>query len=257
MLAASLFLFSRLGVHATFWNLLPGDDPRRRRHVGGDAADHRRRDGIGAAATRPGVGSAVLNSVRQVGGSLGIAVLGAIVAAASRQAPSPRATIPALGPHERLPSRASSVGAVVALVGAVIAASRCRKRPHAPGARQRRALGRSRPDGRDDSAAEARGRRAAAGGARRGLRASSSARATAARRRPRSPARQASPSRSSTATSARSATSTSRAWPRPGGSSASLRGGARDEPEGCLGAIMDAYMAEHGGCGSSTSGCRR
>ena len=69
-----------MGAHESFWNLLPA-------MVLG---------GIGMAAAMPpttaaamqsvrpdkaGVGSAVLNSMRQVGGSLGIALMGAIVAA--------------------------------------------------------------------------------------------------------------------------------------------------------------------------------
>jgi EmrB/QacA subfamily drug resistance transporter len=79
LLAISLFLFSRQGIHSDFFGLLPG-------MVTG---------GIGMALTmtpttaaamasvrrdKAGVGSAVLNSMRQVGGSLGIAVMGAIVA---------------------------------------------------------------------------------------------------------------------------------------------------------------------------------
>ena len=81
VLASSLFLFSRMGADETFWGLLPA------MILGG----------VGMSATMPpvtttamgsvspdkaGVGSAVLNSMRQVGGSLGIAVMGAIVASA-------------------------------------------------------------------------------------------------------------------------------------------------------------------------------
>jgi EmrB/QacA subfamily drug resistance transporter len=80
ILAVHLVLLSRLGPDATFWNLLPAFV------VGGI--------GMGitftpsaAAATRSvpveksGVGSAVLNSARQVGGTMGVAVMGAIMAA--------------------------------------------------------------------------------------------------------------------------------------------------------------------------------
>ena len=71
------------------------------------------------------------------------------------------------------------------------------------------------------------------------------ARATAAPRRPRSPARRASPSRSSTATSARSATSTSPASTRPGAAFREFAEEAlAEDPDGCLGAIADAYMAK-------------
>src|SRR4051794_39859697 len=82
LVAFSLLLFSRLSEDSTFWTLLPA-------MVLG---------GVGMAATmtpttaaamgsvqrdKAGVGSAVLNSSRQVGGSLGIAVMGAIVASAA------------------------------------------------------------------------------------------------------------------------------------------------------------------------------
>jgi EmrB/QacA subfamily drug resistance transporter len=76
--AISLLVFSRLDAGSDFWDLLPG------LLVGGL--------GMGLAMTpttsaamgsvpidKAGVGSAVLNSMRQVGGALGIAVMGAIV----------------------------------------------------------------------------------------------------------------------------------------------------------------------------------
>ena len=80
LLGISLLIFSRLDRSSSFWDIFPG------LIVGG----------IGMAITmtpttsvamgsvpvdKAGVGSAVLNSMRQVGGSLGIAILGAIVAA--------------------------------------------------------------------------------------------------------------------------------------------------------------------------------
>ena len=56
-----------------------GAAPRRPRHVAGDVADDRRRDGLGAG--REGrSGSAIINSLRQIGGSLGVAVMGALMA---------------------------------------------------------------------------------------------------------------------------------------------------------------------------------
>jgi EmrB/QacA subfamily drug resistance transporter len=79
LIALSLVLFGRLDADATFWSILPG------LVVGG----------IGMACTmapttasamgsvpvdKAGVGSAVINSMRQVGGSVGIAVMGAIFA---------------------------------------------------------------------------------------------------------------------------------------------------------------------------------
>jgi EmrB/QacA subfamily drug resistance transporter len=79
ILSISLLLYQRIGLHSTFWTLLPA-------MVLG---------GIGMALTmspmtsvamasvpvdKAGVGSGVLNSFRQVGGSLGIALMGAILA---------------------------------------------------------------------------------------------------------------------------------------------------------------------------------
>ena len=48
----SLLIFSRLGRARAFWDLLPGDAPRRRRHGAGDDADDRGRDGLRAGRTR-------------------------------------------------------------------------------------------------------------------------------------------------------------------------------------------------------------
>jgi EmrB/QacA subfamily drug resistance transporter len=79
LIASQLFYFSRLTADSTFWNLLPG------LLVGGAGMALTMTPGA-AAATRSvpvdkaGVGAAVLNAFRQVGGSLGIAVMGAIVA---------------------------------------------------------------------------------------------------------------------------------------------------------------------------------
>jgi EmrB/QacA subfamily drug resistance transporter len=91
LLGISLLIFSQLDRSSSFWDIFPG------LIVGG----------IGMAITmtpttsvamgsvpvdKAGVGSAVLNSMRQVGGSLGIAILGAIVAASlSVPATDPRA----------------------------------------------------------------------------------------------------------------------------------------------------------------------
>jgi EmrB/QacA subfamily drug resistance transporter len=79
ILGISLLFYQRVGLHSTFWTLLPA------MILGG----------IGMAMTmspmtsvamgsvpvdKAGVGSGVLNSFRQVGGSLGIALIGAILA---------------------------------------------------------------------------------------------------------------------------------------------------------------------------------
>ena len=134
LLAGSLFLFSRMGGHESFWGLLPA-------MVLG---------GVGMSATmspvtstamgsvphdKAGVGSAVLNSMRQVGGSLGIAVMGAIVAASisgSAAAPGTHAD-PAQfiqGFHHAL-----EVATAIALVGAAIGVATLRKVHHPETAR--------------------------------------------------------------------------------------------------------------------------
>jgi EmrB/QacA subfamily drug resistance transporter len=86
LLSISLLLYQRVGLHSNFWTLLPS-------LVLG---------GIGMALTmspmtsvamgsvpvdKAGVGSGVLNSFRQMGGSLGIALMGAILASYLHAAP--------------------------------------------------------------------------------------------------------------------------------------------------------------------------
>jgi MFS family permease len=78
LVAISLVFFAQLDQHSSFWNILPGllfggvgmamtMTPTTAAAMGSVSVD------------KAGVGSAVLNSARQVGGSLGIAVMGAIV----------------------------------------------------------------------------------------------------------------------------------------------------------------------------------
>jgi EmrB/QacA subfamily drug resistance transporter len=89
-LTGTLLLFARLGVDAGFWDLLPS------MLLGGVGMSLAMTPTTAAAmssvpADKAGVGSAVLNSMRQVGGSLGIAIMGAIIAASVHVAPrSPR-----------------------------------------------------------------------------------------------------------------------------------------------------------------------
>ncbi len=120
VLAASMFVFSRLGLGASFWELLPG------MLLGGVGTGFAMAPTTAAAmsSVRPekaGVGSAVLNSMRQVGGSLGIAVMGAIVASGistSLAAGHSRPVAFVSGYHHAL-----DVSALIALAGAVIAAT--------------------------------------------------------------------------------------------------------------------------------------
>jgi EmrB/QacA subfamily drug resistance transporter len=79
LLSGSLLFFGRMDIHTTFWGLLPA------MLLGGVGMATAMAPVTAAAmgSVRPdkaGVGSAVLNSMRQVGGSLGIALMGAIVA---------------------------------------------------------------------------------------------------------------------------------------------------------------------------------
>jgi hypothetical protein len=79
---------------------------------------------------KAGVGSAVLNSGRQVGGSLGIAVMGAIVAsAASGGVHTPETYL--TGFHDAL-----RVAAVLAFTGAIVATALIRKVQHPHPAQQ-------------------------------------------------------------------------------------------------------------------------
>ena len=87
LVTGQLVYFSMLGTEATFWTLLPG------LLLGGFGMAMTMTPSA-AAATRSvpvakaGVGSAVLNAFRQVGGSIGIALMGAIMAAQLTDPPS-------------------------------------------------------------------------------------------------------------------------------------------------------------------------
>jgi EmrB/QacA subfamily drug resistance transporter len=125
ILSISLLLYQRVGIGSNFWTLLPA-------LVLG---------GIGMAMTmspmtsaamgsvpidKAGVGSGVLNSFRQVGGSLGIAVIGAIVASYTHAPPrSP------LGRQEFVDGlhAALFVSAAITLLGAIVAVVLVRTSP--------------------------------------------------------------------------------------------------------------------------------
>jgi EmrB/QacA subfamily drug resistance transporter len=114
LVAGQLLYFSMLGTEATFWTLLPG------LLLGGFGMAMTMTPSV-AAATRAvpvekaGVGSAVLNAFRQVGGSIGIALMGAIVAAQLTDPPS-------VDSFMRGFERSLLVAAGIALAGAVVAA---------------------------------------------------------------------------------------------------------------------------------------
>jgi EmrB/QacA subfamily drug resistance transporter len=127
LVAGSLLLFSRLDQASGFWNIFPGlilggigmaltMTPTTAAAMGSVAVD------------KAGVGSAVLNSMRQVGGALGIAIMGAIVAAAIHVAPtSPQAP----GQFVTGFQHALEVAAAIAAAGALVAVATIRKVRHA------------------------------------------------------------------------------------------------------------------------------
>ena len=115
LLAVMLFYYSQLGASESFWTILPG------LLIGGAGMGLTMTPTTAAAMSavavdKAGVGSAVLNSARQVGGSLGIAVMGAIVASGSDFLG---------GFHDAL-----QVGALLCLVGAAVAVLAVRKIEH-------------------------------------------------------------------------------------------------------------------------------
>jgi len=126
LLAIMLGYFSRLGAHASFWALLPG------LCAGGIGMGMSMTPTTAAAmrsvpVAKAGIGSAVLNSMRQVGGSLGIAVMGTIVASgvsASLRVGDPPKIAYLHGFHHAL-----DIAALLALAGAIVALAAIRKTP--------------------------------------------------------------------------------------------------------------------------------
>ncbi len=113
LIAAQLLYFSRLGLDATFWDLLPAF------LVGGIGMSLTMTPSA-AAATRSvpvdkaGVGSAVLNASRQIGGSLGIALIGAIMVLEAGGERTPAAFVDGLQTGLVVASGIAAVGAIVA-----------------------------------------------------------------------------------------------------------------------------------------------
>jgi EmrB/QacA subfamily drug resistance transporter len=126
LVSASLVIQSTFGLHTSFWGILPA------MLVGGMGMAFAMTPTAAAAmgsvpVDKAGVGSAVLNSMRQVGGSLGIALMGAIVlASVSVPTGDPRAPAQFIDGFRE----AVLVAAAIALVGAVVAVLTVRKVRH-------------------------------------------------------------------------------------------------------------------------------
>jgi EmrB/QacA subfamily drug resistance transporter len=113
LLAIQLLYFSTLGVSASYWRLLPA------MIIGGFGMAMTMTPSAAAAVRsvpvdKSGVGSAVLNSFRQVGGSVGIALMGAIVANSVGSQRTPEAFVNGF-------QNALQVAACIAFVGAIVA----------------------------------------------------------------------------------------------------------------------------------------
>ena len=115
LLSVMLLYYSTLGAGESFWALLPG------LLLGGIGMGMTMTPVTAAAMSavsvdKAGIGSAVLNSSRQVGGSLGIAVMGAVVAGASDYL---------TGFHDAL-----RIGSALCITGAAVAVLAIRKVEH-------------------------------------------------------------------------------------------------------------------------------
>jgi EmrB/QacA subfamily drug resistance transporter len=122
LLTGSLLLFATLNENSSWWDILPG------LIVGGLGLATVMAPTTATAMSavpvdKAGVGSAVINSMRQVGGSLGIAIMGALVATAVTVNPfSPRYPAEFVSGYHR----ALEVGAAILIVGAVVAVTTIR-----------------------------------------------------------------------------------------------------------------------------------
>jgi EmrB/QacA subfamily drug resistance transporter len=126
LLTVHLLLLSTLDVDSTFWNILPA------LILGGLGMSLTMTPATAAAigsvpVAKAGIGSGVLNTFRQVGGALGIAVIGAIVASQISIAPG----TPGF-PEQFMDgfSTALRVAAAIAFTGAVAAAVLIRRYRH-------------------------------------------------------------------------------------------------------------------------------
>jgi EmrB/QacA subfamily drug resistance transporter len=127
LVGTSLIIFSQLGLRSDFWDLVPG------LVIGGFGMAITMTPMTAAAlgsvpVAKSGVGSGVLNTFRQIGGALGIAVMGAILTsqsagALSRGASPPEAFLDGF-------STALQVSAAIAFTGSIVAAATIRKTRH-------------------------------------------------------------------------------------------------------------------------------
>ena len=119
LVALSLLLYAQLEIDSSFWNVLPG------LLTGGIGMAMSMSPMTAAALSavpvdKAGVGSGILNTFRQVGGALGIAIMGAIFADRSAAALSGGASRPEAFMAGFTPAR--YVGAGFAFAAAVVAA---------------------------------------------------------------------------------------------------------------------------------------
>ena len=124
LVGVQLLLFSTLDAGSTFWNLLPA------LLIGGVGMSMTMTPATAAAMKavprdKAGVGSAVLNAFRQVGGSIGVAMMGAIMASRASTPPSVAGFLDGL--HAAL-----LVAAGIAFAGAIVAYILVRNTHHEP-----------------------------------------------------------------------------------------------------------------------------
>ena len=125
LLGVSLLLYQRVGLHSGFWTLLPA------MLVGGVGMASTMSPMTAAAmgavpVDKAGVGSGVLNSFRQVGGALGIALMGAIVSSFIHH---PARTPAGAQDYVNGLHAALAVAAIISFAAAVVAVVTVRTRP--------------------------------------------------------------------------------------------------------------------------------
>jgi EmrB/QacA subfamily drug resistance transporter len=125
LLGFSLLFYQRVGLHSNFWTLLPA------MILGGFGMAMTMSPMTSAAmgavpVDKAGVGSGVLNSFRQVGGSLGIAVMGAILASYIHHKPQ---TLAGKVDYINGLHTALAVSAAISFAAAIVAVLLVRTRP--------------------------------------------------------------------------------------------------------------------------------